>query len=132
MRLRLPLALTLLMVMLVTASAAAHGRVFVGAGGGMATHRIGMVPSAVVVLPGFIKAPAFHGFPQAAIVITPHRVIQPGLPVLVTHPSATFFRQIVVVSPSVQGAFPQRVTAPPKRIKPKVIVVAPTDSTHQH
>jgi hypothetical protein len=129
---RLRLSLTLWMVMLATASAAAHGRVFVSAGGGTPAHRITVAPSAVVVSPGFVKVPAFHGFPQAAIVITPHRVIRPGPPVIVTRPSATFFRQTIVVSPSVQGAFPLRVTVPPRGTGPKVIVVVPTGSTPQH
>jgi hypothetical protein len=130
MRLRLPLALG--MVMLVTASAAAHGRVFVSAGGGAPAHRITVVPSAVVVAPGFVAVSAFHGVPHAALVITPPRAIRPGIPVIVTRPSATFFRQTIVVSPSVQGAFPLRVTVPPRGTGPKVIVVVPTGSTPQH
>jgi hypothetical protein len=32
----------------------------------------------------------------------------------------------------VQGAFALRATVPPRRIEPKVIVVVPTGSTHQH
>jgi hypothetical protein len=129
MRLRLPL--TLWMVMLVTASAAAHGRVFVSAGGGAPTHRITVAPSAVVVSPGFVTVSAFHGLPQAALVITPHRAIRPGTPVIVTRPSATFFRQTVLVSPPVQRAFPLHVTVPPRAIGPKVIVVVPPGSTRQ-
>ena len=131
MRLRLPLALALWMVMLVTASAAAHGRVFVSAGVGAPRHRITVAPPAVVVSPGFVTVSAFHGRPQAAIVITPHRAIRPGTPVIVTRPSATFFRQTAVVSPPVQGAFPLHVTVPPRGIGPKVIIVVPTGSTRQ-
>jgi hypothetical protein len=112
------------MVMLVTASAAAHGRMFVSAGGGVPAHRIEVAPPAVVVSPGFVTVSAFHGLPQAALVITPHRTI-------VTRPSATFFRQTVLVSPPVQRAVPLRVTVPLWAIRPKVIVVGPTGSTRQ-
>jgi hypothetical protein len=131
MRLRLPLALALWMVMLVTASAAAHGRVFVSAGVGAPRHRITVAPSAVVISPGVVKVSPFHGRPPAAIVITPHRAIRPGTPVIVTLPSDTFFRQTAVVSPPVQRTFPPHVTVPPRSIGPKVIIVAPTGSTSQ-
>jgi hypothetical protein len=129
MRLSLPLALWV--VMLVTASAAAHGRVFVNAGGGAPVHRITVVPSAVVVAPGFVAVSAFHGVPHAALVSTPPRVIRPGTPVLVTRPSATFFPQTIVVSPPVPGALPHRLTVPPRRVGPKVILVVPIGSTRQ-
>jgi hypothetical protein len=129
MRLSLPLALWV--VMLVTASAAAHGRVFVSVGGGAPAHRITVVPSALVVSPGFVTVSAFHGVPHAALVITPQRVIRPGTPVLVTRPLATFFPQTVVVSPPVPGAFPHRLTVPPRRVGPKMILVGPTGSTRQ-
>jgi hypothetical protein len=129
MRLSLPLAFWV--VMLVTASAAAHGRVFVRAGGGAPVHRITVVPSAVVVSPGLVAVSAFHGVPPAALVITPQRAIRPGIPVIVTRPSATFFPQTVVVSPPVSGAFPHRLTVPPRRVGPKVILVVPTASTRQ-
>jgi hypothetical protein len=131
MRLRLPLALALWVVMLATASAAAHGRVFVSTGVGAPRHRITVAPSAVVISPGVVKVSPFHGRPPAAIVITPHRAIRPGIPVIVTRPSATFFRQTVVVSPPVQGALPLRVTVPPRGIGPKVIIVVSTVSTPQ-
>lgn len=131
MCLRSPLALALWMVMLVTASAAAHGRVFVGAGVSAPRHRITVAPSAVVISPGVVKVSPFHGRPPAAIVITPHRAIRPGIPVIVTRPSATFFRQTVVVSPPVLGAFPPHVTVPSRVIRPKVIIVEPTGSTPQ-
>jgi len=107
MRLRLPLALALGMVMLVTASAAAQGRVFVSAGGGVPAHRITVAPPAVVASPGFVTVSAFHGLPHAALVITPPRGIRPGIPVLVTRPSATFLPRTVVVSPPVQGTAPR-------------------------
>jgi hypothetical protein len=129
MRLSLPLALWA--VLLVTASAAAHGRVFVSAGGGAPIHRITVLPSAVVVSPGFVTVSAFHGVPPAALVITPARAIRPGIPVLVTRPSATFFPQTVVVSRSVPGAFPLLVTVPPRGVGPKVLLVVPTGSTRQ-
>jgi hypothetical protein len=129
MRLSLPLALALWMVMLVTASAAAHGRVFVSAGGGAPAHRITAAPSAIVVSPGFATDSAFHGVPHAARVITPRRGIRPGIPVIVTHPSATFFLPTVLVSPPVQEALPLRAV-PPKSVVPKVIIVVPSGSTH--
>jgi hypothetical protein len=129
MRLSLPLAVWV--VLLVTASAAAHGRVFVRAGGGAPIHRITVVPSAVVVAPGFVAVSAVHGVPPAALVITPPRAIRPGIPVLVTRPSATFFPRTVVGSPPVPGAFPHRLTVPPRGVGPKVILVGPTGSTRQ-
>jgi hypothetical protein len=129
MRLSLPLAFWV--VMLVTASAAAHGRVFVSVGGGAPAHRITVAPPAVVVSPGFVTISGFHGVPHAALVITPQRAIRPGIPVLVTRPSATFFPQTVVVSPSVRGAFPHPSTVPPRGVVPKVILVVPTGSTRQ-
>jgi hypothetical protein len=129
MRLSLPLALGV--VLLVTASAAAHGRVFVSAGGGAPVHRISVVPSAVVVSPSFVTVSAFHGVPHVALVITPARAVRPGMPVLVTRPSAPFFPQTVVVSPPMPGAFPHRLTVPPRRVGPKVILVVPTGSTRQ-
>jgi hypothetical protein len=129
MRLSVPLALGV--VMLVTASAAAHGRVFVRAGGGARVHRITMMPSAVVVAPGFVTVSAFHGVPLAPLVITPQRAIRPGIPVIVTRPSATFFPRTVVLSPPMPGAFPLHVTVPPRRVGPKVILVGPTRSTRQ-
>lgn len=131
MRLSLPLAFALWMVMLGTASAAAHGRVFVSAGGGAAAHRITVAPSAVLVSPGFVPVSAFHGGPHAALVITPQRAIRPGILVIVTRPSATFFPQTVVVSRPVPGAFPLHVTVPPKGVGPKVILVGPTGATRQ-
>jgi|Tabmets5t2r1_1033131.scaffolds.fasta_scaffold175220_1 hypothetical protein len=129
MRLSLPLAFWV--VMLVTASAAAHGRVFVSAGGGTPVHRITVVPSAVVVSPGFVAVSAVHSIPPAALLITPQRSIRPGIPVLVTRPSVTFVPRTVIVSPPVPGAFPHRVTVPPRRVGPKVILVGPTGSTRQ-
>jgi hypothetical protein len=129
MRLSLPLALWV--VMLVTTSAAAHGRVFVSASGGAPVHRITVVPSAVVVAPGLVAVSALHGIPPAALVITPHRAIRLGRPVLVTRPSATFFPQTIVVSPPVPGTIPHRVTVPPGGVVPKVIMVRPTASTRQ-
>jgi hypothetical protein len=129
MRLSLPLALWV--VLLVTASAAAHGHVFVSAGGSAPAHRITVVPSALVVSPGFVTVSAFHGVPHVALVITPPRAIRPGIPVIVTRPSATFFPQTVVVSPPVPRAFPHRLTVPPRRVGPKVILVVPTGSTRQ-
>jgi hypothetical protein len=129
MRPSVPLALALGMIMLVTASAAAHGRVFVSAGGGAPAHRITVAPSAVVVSPGFVTVSGFHGVPHAALVITPQRAIRPGPLVIVTRPSATFFPPTVFISPPVQGAFPHRVTGPPRGIAPKVILVGPTGST---
>jgi hypothetical protein len=129
MRLSLPLALWV--VMLVTASAAAHGRVFVNAGGGAPVHRITVMPSARVVSPGFVTVSAFHGVPHVALVITPQRAISSGIPVIVTRPLVTFFPQTVAVSPPVPGAFPHRVTVPPRRVGPKVILVVPTGSTRQ-
>jgi hypothetical protein len=116
--------------MLVTTSAAAHGRVFVSAGGGAPVHRITVVSSAVVVSPGFVAVSAVHGVPPAALVITPQRAIRPGIPVIVTRPSATFFPRTVMVSPLVPVAFPHRVTVPPRRVGPKVIMGGPTGSTH--
>jgi hypothetical protein len=129
MRLSLPLALWV--VMLVTTSAAAHGRVFVSASGGAPVHRITVVPSAVVVSPGLVAVSALHGIPPAALVITPQRAIRPGIPVIVTRPSATFFPQTVVLSPHMPGAFSLHVTVPPRRVAPKVIMVVPTASTRQ-
>jgi hypothetical protein len=129
MRLSVPLALWV--VMLVTASAAAHGRVFVSVGGGAPVHRITVVPSAVVVAPGFVAVSAFHGVPHAALVITSPRAIRPGIPVIVTRPSATFFPQTVVLSPPMPGAFPLHASVPPRRVAPKVILVVPTASTRQ-
>jgi hypothetical protein len=129
MRLSLPLAFWV--VMLVTASAAAHGRVFVTAGGGAPVHRITVVPSAVVVAPGFVTVSGFHGVPHAGLVITPQRAIRLGRPVLVTRPSATFFPQTIVVSPPVPGTIPHRVTVPPGGVVPKMIMVRPTGSTRQ-
>jgi hypothetical protein len=123
MRLRLSLALW--MVMLVTASAAAHGRVFVSTGGGVPAHRITVALPAVVVSPGFVTVSGVHAVPHAALVITPQRAIQPGRPVIVTHRSATFFPQTVLVSPPVQGAVPLRVTVSPRGVVPKVIMVYP-------
>ena len=131
MRLRLPLALALGMVMLVTASAAAHGRVFISTGGGVPVHRITVAPPAVVISPGFVTVLGFHGVPRAGLVITPQRAIRPGIPVLVTRPSATFFPQTSVVSPPVPGTVPHRVTVPPRGVVPKVIMVGPTGSTRQ-
>jgi hypothetical protein len=131
MRLSLPLTLALWMVMLGTASAAAHGRVFVSAGGGAPVHRLTVAPSVVLVSPGFVPVSAFHGGPQAALVIIQPRAFRPGIPVLVTRPSATFFPQTVVVSPPVQGAFPLRVTVPPRGVGPKVIMVGPSGSIRQ-
>jgi hypothetical protein len=127
MRLSLPLALW--MIMLVTASAAAHGRVFVSAGAGALVHQMTVAPSAVIVSPGFVTVSAFHGGPHATLVITPQRALRPGIPVIVTRPSATFFPQTVVVSPPVQGALPHRVTVPPRGIGPKMINVTPMSST---
>jgi hypothetical protein len=129
MRLRLPLALG--MILLVTASAAAHGRVFVRTGGGMPTHRITVAPSVVVISPGFVTVSGFHVVPHAVIAISPPRGIRPGIPVLVTRPSATFFPWTVVVSPPVQGTVPHRVTVSPRGVVPKVIMVRPTGSTRQ-
>ena len=129
MRLSLPLAFWV--VMLVTASAAAHSSVFVSAGGGAPVHWITVVPSAVVVSPSLVAVSAVHGVPPAALVITPQRAIRPGIPVIVTRPSATFFPRTVWVSPPVPGAFPHRVTVPPRRIGSKVIMVGPTGSTRQ-
>jgi hypothetical protein len=131
MRLRLPLALALWMVILVTASASAHGRVFIGAGVGAPRHRITVVPSAVVISPGVVKVSPIHGHPPAVSVVTPHRAIRPGTPVIVARPSDTFFGQTVVVSPPVQGTFPPHVTVPRRGIGPKVIIVAPTGSASQ-
>ena len=128
---RLSLPLTLGVVLLVTASAPAHGRVFVSAGGGAPVHRISVVPSALVLSPGFVTVSAFHGVPHVALVITPQRAIHPSIPVIVTRPSATFFPQTAVVLPTGQGAFPHRFTVPPKRVGPKVILVVPTGSTRQ-
>jgi hypothetical protein len=122
MRLRVPLAFALWVVMLVTASAAAHGRVFVSASGGS---------PAVVVSPGFVTVSGFHGVPHAALVITQQHAIRPGIPVIVTHPSATFFPQTVVVPAPVQSAIPHRITVPPRGVVPKVILVGPTGSTRQ-
>jgi hypothetical protein len=129
MRLSLPLALGV--VMLVTASAAAHGRAFVSAGGGAPLHRITVVPSAVGGSPGFVTVSAFHAVPHATLVIIPQRAIRPGIPVIVTRPSAVFFPQTVVVSPPVQGPFPHRGTVPPRGVGPKVILVVPTGVTRQ-
>src|SRR5262245_55651231 len=129
MRLSLPLAFWV--VMLVTASAAAHGRVFVSAGGGALVHRFTVMPSAHVVSPGFVTVSAFHGVLPAALAITPPRAVRPGIPVIVTRPSATFFPRTVVVSRSVPDAFPHRLTVPPTRVGPKVILVVPTASTRQ-
>jgi hypothetical protein len=131
MRLSVPVALALWVVMLVTASAAAHGRVFVSAGGGAPAHRITVAPPAVVVSPGFVTVLGFHAVPHAALVITPQHAIRPGIPVIVTHPSATFFPQTVVVPPPVQSAIPHRITVPPRGVVPKVILVGPTGSTRQ-
>jgi hypothetical protein len=129
MRLSLPLAIGV--VMLMTASADAHSRVFVGARVGVPAHPIVVAPSAVVVSPGFLTASAFHGVPRGAFVITSQRAIRPGIPVIVTRRSATFFPQTVVVSPSVPDALPLHVTVPPRRVGPKVILVEPTGSTRQ-
>jgi hypothetical protein len=128
MRLRLPLALALWVVMLVTASAAAHGRVFVSAGGGALAHRMTVVPSAVVFSPGFGTVSGFHGVPHAAFVSTPRRAIPPGILVIVTRPSATFFPRTILVSPPVRSALPHPVSVPPGRVGPKVIMVGPTGS----
>jgi hypothetical protein len=131
MHLRVPLALAFGVVMLVTASATAHSRGFVGARVGVPAHPITVGPRAVVASPGFVTVSAFHGVPHVAFVITPRRAIRPGPLVIVTRPSAMFFRQTVVVSPLVRGASPRRVTDPPRGIVPKVILVGPTGSTRQ-
>jgi hypothetical protein len=129
--LRLSLPLALWPVMLVAAGAAAHGRVFVSAGVGAPAHRITVAPSAVVLSPRFVTVTAFHGISQVALVITAQRAIQPGVPGIVTRPSATFFPRIVFVSPPVRGPLPRRGIVPPRSVVPKVIFVVPTGSTHQ-
>jgi hypothetical protein len=127
MRLRVPLALG--MIMLMTASAAAHGRVFIGAGVGVPVHPITVAPPTVVASPGFVTISSLPIAPQVPIVITPQTAIRPGPLVIVTRPSATFFPQTVFISPPVQGAFPHRVTGPPRGVVPKVIMVRPIRST---
>lgn len=128
---RLSLSLALWMVMLATASAAAHGRMFGSAGVGALAHRITVAPSAGVVSPGFVTVSAFHAVPRPARVITLRRAIRPGIPVIVTHPSATFFPHTVWVSPPAQRALPHGLTLPPRGAVPKVIMVVPTASTRQ-
>jgi hypothetical protein len=129
MRLSWPLAFGV--VMLVTTSAAAHGRVFVRDGGSAPVHRITLVPAAVVVAPGFVAVSAANRVPPTALVIAPQRAIRPGIPVLVTRPSAAFFPRTVMLSSPVPGAFPHRVAVAPRRVGPKVILVGPTGSIRQ-
>jgi hypothetical protein len=132
MRHALSRALALGVVMLVTTSATAQSRVVVGARVGVPVHSSTMAPRAVVVSPGFVTIPPFHGIPQTAIVTTPQRVIRPGSPVIVTSPSATFLPHTGFVSPPLQGAFPLRVTVPRTGVGPKVIIVETTGSTRHH
>jgi hypothetical protein len=131
MRHRLSFALALGVVMLVTTSATAHSRVFLGSRVGVPVHRLKVAPRPVVVSPGFVTGLPFHGFPQAAIVIPPKRVIRPGIPLIVTPPSVTFVPHTGFVSPPLKGAFPLRVTVPRTRVGPKVIMVDTTGSTRQ-
>jgi hypothetical protein len=124
MRPSVPLALG--MIMLMTASAAAHGRVFIGAGVGVPVHPITVAPPTVVA--SFVTISSVPMAPQVPIVITPQTAIRPGPLVIVTRPSAAFFPQTVFISPPVQGAFPHRVTGPPRGVVPKVILVRPIRS----
>jgi hypothetical protein len=129
MRHRLSLALALWVVKLVTTSATAHSHVFVGARVGMPVHPSKLAPRAVVVSPGIVTVSPFHGIPQAAIVIPSQRAVRPGIPLIVTRPSVTFFPHTGFVSPPLKGAFPLRVTVPRTRVGPKVIMVKTTSST---
>jgi hypothetical protein len=128
MRHALSLAIALWGVMLVTTSATAHSRVFIGGRVGVPVHPSKLAPRAVVVSPGFVTLSPFHGIPQAAIVITPQRVIRPRIPLIVTRPSATFLPHPGFVSPPLKGAFPLRVTVPRTGVGPKVIIVDTTGS----
>jgi hypothetical protein len=129
MRHRLSLALALGVVMLVTTSATAHSRVVVGARVGVSVHPSKLAPRAVVVSPRVVTVSPFHGIPQAAIVITPQRVIRPRIPLIVTRPSVTFVPHRGFVSPPLKGAFPLTVTVPRTGIGPNVIIVDTTSST---
>jgi hypothetical protein len=131
MRLRVLFILALLAVMLVTATAAAHGRVFGSAGHRARAHRITVAPSAIVVAPGLVAVSGVHVVPQVILVITPPHAIRPSVPVIVRHPSATFFPPPVTASPPVPDAGPTRVTVPARRLGPQIIMVGPAGATHQ-
>lgn len=88
-----------------------------------------MAPRVVIVSPGSVTVSPFHGFPQAAIVIPPQRIIRPGIPLSITRPSLTLFSHTGFVSPPLKGAFPLRVTLPRKGVGPDVIMVGTTGST---
>jgi hypothetical protein len=111
MRKALILTMGLVVVLLWATSGAAHGGVFFRSGFGMPVH-----PGFVTILPsGFVS--------RAGVVITPHTIIQPSTPLVVTIVPSRAFPQPFVVAPPARVASPVLVTAPSVRFAPPVVIV---------
>jgi len=132
MRKALILTVGLAVVLLWATSGAAHGRVFFGFGVGAPVPPFIGTPQGrvffssgfgVPVHPGFVTVLPSGFVSREGVVITPHTIIKPRTPVVVTIVPSRPCPQPVVVAPPVRVASPVLVTAPSVRVAPPVVIV---------
>jgi hypothetical protein len=124
MRKALILTMGFAVVLLWATNGAAHSRAFFGFGLGAPAHPFtGTLHGRVFFTSGF-GVPIHPGFvSRGGVVLTPHTIIEPRTPLVVTIVPSRAFPQPVVVAPPVRVASPVFVTATPARVAPPVVIV---------